>query len=156
MSGPLQEPYSPFDVLPGSPSTSRTLSQVRGAGGSKVRGLAGEQNWAELSGGEREVTRPLPGGLTRRTDVLSPSAAGQVGSEVKNYLRFIGSGSGPREVEWTSFLQSEINRDAMLMYYYREQAVWVFMDAPPSPALTRALNEAGIPYIVSTDRLPVP
>ena len=112
---------------------------------------------SELSvGSQREVTLDLPGSMTRRSDVLSPTVAGTVNQEVKNYLRFRGSNSGAREVEWTPFMQTEIYRDAMAIYYYGHQPVWVFTDAPPSPALRLALERAGIPYIVSTDRLPSP
>ena len=155
LSGPLQEHFTPFDVLPGTSATTRTLGQVRGARGPNLRGAAGEQFIAELSGGAREVTLDLPGGLSRRSDVISPSLVGRVNQEVKNYLRFIGRGGGPREVAWSRFMQTEINRDAMIMYYYRQQPVWVFTDAPPSAALSRALDEAGIPYIIAADRLPV-
>jgi uncharacterized protein DUF4157 len=157
LSGPLQPNFTPFDVLPGRANTSQSLSQVRGARGPNVRGAAGERHVAELSpGSEPQVTLDLPGGLTRRSDVLSPTAPGTVNQEVKNYLRFRGANSGAREVEWTPFMQTEINRDAMAIYYYRHQPVWVFTDAPPSLALRAALERAGIPYIVSTDRLPSP
>ena len=53
-------------------------------------------------------------------------------------------------------MQTEINRDAMIMYYYRQQPVWVFTDAPPSADLMQALDQAGIPYMVMSDRLPTP
>ena len=80
---------------------------------------------------------------------------GTLDQEVKNYLRYIGRGSPAREVELSPFLQSEINRDAMIMYYYPDhQSIWVFTDAPPSAELARALAEAGIPYTVMSDRLP--
>ena len=157
LSGDLQPNFTPFDVLPGQSNTSRSLSQVRGARGPNARGAAGELHVSELSpGSEREVTLDLPGGLTRRSDVLSPTVPGTVNQEVKNYLRFRGSNSGAREVEWTPFMQTEINRDAMTIYYYGHQPVWVFTDAPPSLTLRLALDRAGIPYVVSTDRLPWP
>jgi hypothetical protein len=157
LSGPLQPNFTPFDVLPGQSGTSRSLSQVRGASGPNARGAAGELHVAELSAGsQREVTLDLPGGLRGRSDVLSPTVAGTVNQEVKNYLRFRGSASGAREVQLTTFMQTEINRDAMAIYYYGHQPVWVFTDAPPSQALRLALEQAGIPYVVSTDRLPVP
>lgn len=157
LSGPLQPNFTPFDVLPGQSATSRSLSQVRGARGPNARGAAGELHTAELSvGSRREVTLDLPADLARRSDVLSPTVAGTVNQEVKNYLRFRGSGGIAREVEWTPFMQTEIDRDAMIMYYYGQQPVWVFTDAPPSQALRLALDQAGIPYVVSTDRLPLP
>src|SRR5262245_26874431 len=156
MSGPLQEGFTPFDIFPGEAPTTQTLPQVRGARGSNLRGSAAEQYIAELSGGEREVTLQLPADLTRRSDVISPSVAGSINQEVKNYLRFIGQGNPAREVPLTAFMQSEITRDAMIMYYYRQQPVWIFTDAPPSAALQQALDDAGIPWTVSSDRLPTP
>ncbi|XHS77632.1 hypothetical protein ACFJGW_18190 [Burkholderiaceae bacterium UC74_6] len=87
--------------------------------------------------------------------MLSPTAVGTLNQELKNYMRYRGSGGGAREVGWTPFMQTEIDRDAMIMHYYRQQAVWVFTDAPPSLALRTALEQAGIPFIVATDRLPV-
>ncbi|MDM0109638.1 DUF4157 domain-containing protein [Variovorax sp. J22R24] len=156
LSGPLREPYTPFDVLPGQSATSRSLSQVRSARGPNLRGTAGEQHIAELSGGEREVTLQLPADLARRSDVISPTIAGGVNQEVKNYLRYIGRGGPAREVPWSRFMQTEIDRDAMIMFYYNQQAVWVFTDAPPSAALIQALDQAGIPYIIAADRLPLP
>jgi hypothetical protein len=154
MSGPLQEDFSPFDVFPGQAATGRTLPQVRSTRGPNLRGSAGSQHVAELSAGEREVTLQLPANVTRRSDVISPSIAGSVNQEVKNYLRYIGQGNPAREVRWTAFMQTEIDRDAMIMAYYRQQSLWVFTDAPPSAALILALDTAGIPYIVSSDRLP--
>jgi hypothetical protein len=156
LSGPLQPGFTPFDVLPGAGATSRTLNQVRGTRGSNGRGAAAEQFVAESSpGSSREVTLALPGGQSRRSDVLSPTTPGIVNQEVKNYMRYRGAASGALEVELTPFMQTEINRDAMIMYYHRQQAVWVFTDAPPAPALRTALTAAGIPFVVSTDRLPV-
>jgi hypothetical protein len=157
IAGPLQPGFTPFDVLPGMQPTTRTLPQVRNTrGGNKVRGSAAERLIAEQSGGQREVTSMLPQGVTRRTDVVTPELGGTVNREVKNYLRYIGGrGSAPREVELTPFLRSEINRDAMIMYYYPDhQSIWVFTNAPPSPGLAAALAEAGIPYTVMSDRLP--
>lgn len=156
LSGPLRPGFTPFDVLPGVGATSRTLNQVRGTRGSNGRGAAAEQFVAESSpGSTREVTLALPGGQSRRSDVLSPTTPGIVNQEVKNYMRFRGAASGALEVELTPFVQTEINRDAMIMYYHRQQPVWVFTDAPPAPALRTALTAAGIPFVVSTDRLPV-
>jgi hypothetical protein len=155
LAGPLQQNFTPFDVLPGNAATTRTLNQVRGTSGPNLRGAAGEQHIAELGRGSREVTLQLPAGLTRRSDAISPTIAGGVNQEVKNYLRYIGS-SGPREVPLNAFIQSEIDRDALIPYYHFQQPVWVFTDAPPSRALAEALNAARIPWIVSSDRLPTP
>ena len=157
IGGPLQPSFTPFDVFPGVQPTTRTLPQVRNTrGGNKARGSAAERLLAEQSGGEREVTSLLPQGATRRTDLVTPELGGTVNREVKNYLRYIGGRGGvPREVDLTPFLRTEINRDAMIMYYYpNHQSIWVFTDAPPSEALAAALAEAGIPYSVMSDRLP--
>lgn len=158
IGGPLQPGFTPFDVLPGMQPATRTLPQVRNTrGGNKARGSAAERLIAEQSGGEREVTSLLPQGATRRTDVVTPELAGTVDREVKNYLRYIGGrGTAPREVDLSAFLQTEINRDAMIMYYYpNHQPIWVFTDAPPAQALITALAQARIPYTVMSDRLPL-
>jgi hypothetical protein len=157
LAGQLREGFTPFDVLPGTQSTTQTLNQVRNmSGGNKVRGSAGERYIAQQSGGSREVTYDLPAGMSRRTDVASPSSVGTIAQEVKTYQRYIGGPGGTvREVPLTAFLQSEINRDAMIMYnYVNHQPVWVFINAPPSAELVSALREAGIPYSVMSDRLP--
>lgn len=52
-------------------------------------------------------------------------------------------------------IRQQITNDAFLMNYAAEgyRPVWVFGDAPPSPALARALAEARIPYLVYGDRV---
>jgi hypothetical protein len=154
MSGPLRENYSPFDVFPGESASSRALSRARTGTAPNTRGQAGELFVQRASGGQREVEFGLPAGLERRSDVVSPSVAGSVNQEVKNYLRYIGQGNAAREVRLTPFIQTEINRDAMIMYYYGQQAVWVFTDAPPAAELAAALQEARVPYVIASDRLP--
>jgi hypothetical protein len=43
----------------------------------------------------------------------------------------------------------------MIMYYYpNHQSIWKFTNAPPSQASIDALQKAGIPYLVMSDRLP--
>lgn len=155
LQGELRPGFTPFDVLPGPAATTKTLGQVRGTrGGNKARGSAGEQYQAEKSGGAREVEYDLPAGLTRRADVVARRLGGKLMQEVKNYLRYIGRGTPARVVEPSAFLRSEIMRDAMIMAYYPDhQAVWVFMDAPPSPELLAELREAGIAVQMYSDRL---
>jgi hypothetical protein len=160
LAGPLSEGFTPFDILPGRRPTTLSLAQVRRMrGGNKARGTAAEIHTAEQSGGTREVYHDLPSDRflpRRRADVISPTSPGTLMEEVKNYLRYIG-GSNPqvREVALDTPLRQEIWRDAMIMHYYPNyQPVWVFTDAPPSIALVTALQEAGIPYRLMSDRLP--
>jgi hypothetical protein len=157
--GPIWEGFSPFDLLSPPAATSRTLGSVRGTrGGNVIRGAAGRDRIAELHGGETEVTLDLPADMTRRADVLAPTSAGTVNAEVKTYLRYLRNSSGVtvvNEVPLSGFIRTEITRDAMIMHYYPStQSMWVFIDAPPSASLAAALTEAGIPYVVYSDRIP--
>ena len=157
LAGPLKEGFTPFEMFPGPKATSRSLAQVRGTrGGGKVRGSAGEEFRAESTGGEREVTTRLPADMTRRVDVRTRVMGGTLDQEVKTYLRYVGGKAAvAREVAPSAFLRTEITRDAMIMHYFPDhQAVWVFIDAPPSAALAAELSQAGIPFELSSDRVP--
>jgi hypothetical protein len=171
--GPLQEGVSPFDVFPASNApTSRTLPQARGtSGGRQARGAAGRDYVAEQHGAVTEQEIALPERVTktgaanpnaglRKTDALAPTLSGKrLNMEVKNYLRFVNGGGGAPSrfnfVNPSRQLSGEIWRDAMIPYYYPDQQpVWVFVGAPPSPALAAELAEAGIPWMVHSDAVP--
>lgn len=154
MSGPLQENYTPFDVLPGAKPTTNTLSKVRSVKDPNQKGAMARDFISESSGGQTEVTYHLSGGQDRRTDAVSPTIAGKVNQEVKNYKRYLGTGGTAREVPLDKRMRIEIAGDIKIMKEKGEQAVWVFTDAPPSAGLAGALDAAGIPHIVSSDRLP--
>lgn len=157
--GTPAEGFTPFEFFAPPRPTSRSLSSVRSTrGGNAVRGAAGSDRWVELHGGSREVTLDLPTGVTRRADALTRTIAGEANVEVKTYLRYLRNSSGAlviNEVPLSAFIRTEIWRDALYMYRFRNtQSVWVFTDAPPSAALAEALAEAGIPYLVHSDRIP--
>jgi hypothetical protein len=157
LAGPLKEGFTPFDVFPGSRPTTRSLPQVRATrGGNKVRGSAGEKYVAESSGGQREVTTRLPADMTRRTDLRTRVLGGTLDQEVKTYLRYVGGNAAvANEVAPSAFLRTEITRDAMMMHYFPDhQSVWVFIDAPPSATLAAELSDAGIAYVLYSDRVP--
>lgn len=154
LTGPLQPNFTPFEALPGRSTTTRTLNQVRGTRGPNLRGSSASDHIAERSGGQREVTLVFPDGSTRRSDVIVLTTAGGVNYEVKNYLRYRGTIGGPREVGLTPFIQTEINRDALLPSVHLQQPVYLFTDAPPSQAFVDYLASRGIPWLVLSDRLP--
>jgi hypothetical protein len=157
VGGTLQEGFTPFDVLPTPKAGARSLPQVRSTrGGNKARGSAGEKFLSDNAGGQREVTYDLPNDLTRRMDLATRTLGGTLDQEAKNYLRYVGGAARTvNEVTPTAFLRTEIVRDAMIMQYYPDhQAVWVFLNAPPSAELMAELAQAGIPWRMYSDRVP--
>ena len=165
--GPLREGFSPFDIFPppNAPTTSN-LARVRRARGSGTsRGKPGVDFVGEQHRGPTEQALALPERVTksglagigvRETDVLAKITGGRLNLEVKNYLRFInGPAATVNQVSPSAQLRGEIWRDAMIPFYYPDQqSVWIFLGAPPSPALIAELAQAGIPWMVYSDALP--
>jgi len=157
LTGPMRPGYTPFDVLPGAGATSQTLNQVRNIRGHNTARGAGAVTWVQQqSGGAVEVTREMPGNLpARRTDNVAPTVAGLMDTEVKNYGGFRGPRGTPMcTVPLNDEMRMELWRDAINMHTSGRQQLWLFTDAPPSDALRQALDDAGIAWMVYSDRLP--
>lgn len=140
-----------------APPTSFTLEQIRNMR-QPDKWRAGEIYTRELnrsSGGEHfpiapraDGDHPVSGEGGRFVDVVERRVNGDLSAlEVKTWNRWTTVNGEPqqREVPLTPKLQEQINKDVAA----REsvpgyQPRWVFLDAPPSPQLLQALNEARI------------
>ena len=170
LRGRIPQDVTPFEYFAPELTmqlTSDTLSQARQTPyvinpelRGRARGARGEIYWTErnpsATHGGSGVRVPITGAI-RYPDVRQNFLRYVLAGEVKNYLRYRNPGSGlpteVREVALSTRLRQQITGDALLMNYtsgYRPY--WVFVDAPPSPALAAELEFAGIPYLFFGDR----
>lgn len=150
---------SPLLLSPGNPTTL-SLSQVRNLRGPE-RWQAGEQYIQELYGSPGQQHFPVPvdpsgpfpvtGAGGRFVDAPAAGGSGQLlAGEVKTYQRWITSNGTPtaREVPLSPHITEQIHKDVWLRQNVPGyDPRWMFLDAPPSPALIDKLREANITWI---------
>ncbi|MCV3242362.1 hypothetical protein [Mesorhizobium sp. ZC-5] len=145
-------------MLTASPATSRTYVSLQNLRHPDFHTNA-EQFGAELYGGTPQVYFPVPadptgpnpvhgsGGRYVDVAVVDPETGQTLAVEIKAYGRWTSEDGEPtmRTVALTEQIQEQINKDIALrgaVPGYEPR--WVFLGAPPSPALQRALDDAGI------------
>ncbi|MER9828413.1 LysM peptidoglycan-binding domain-containing protein [Mesorhizobium sp. M0134] len=144
-------------AIEAAPPTTYSLQQVRNMR-QPEKWKAGEIYTRELNGSTGEAHFPVAADPTGVHPVLgeggryvdAPVFKSQdeiEAIEVKTYHRWttINGVAQMREVPLTSKLQEQINKDVALRNENPGyQPRWVFLDAPPSAELQRALDDAGI------------
>ena len=144
-------------AIEAAPPTTHTLDQVRNMR-QPHKWRAGEQYTRELNGspGEKHFPvdadpngkYPIVGEGGRYVDAPVYNARGDIEAiEVKTYHRWrtVNSVAEMREVPLSQHLRQQINKDIALRDKDPAyQPRWVFLDAPPSPELQNALNDARI------------
>ncbi|MFD2055573.1 SH3 domain-containing protein [Mesorhizobium calcicola] len=144
-------------AIEAAPPTTYSLQQVRNMR-QPEKWKAGEIYTRELNGSLGEAHFPVdanPGGSNPVSGVGGRYVDSPVfksddvieAIEVKTYHRWttINGVAQMREVPLTPKLQEQINKDVALRNENpRYQPRWVFLDAPPSADLQRALDDAGI------------
>ncbi|TRC93079.1 LysM peptidoglycan-binding domain-containing protein [Mesorhizobium sp. WSM4303] len=144
-------------AIEAAPPTTYSLQQVRNMR-QPEKWKAGEIYTRELNGSLGEAHFPVdanPGGSHPVSGVGGRYVDSPVfksddvieAIEVKTYHRWttINGVAQMREVPLTPKLQEQINKDVALRNENpRYQPRWVFLDAPPSADLQRALDDAGI------------
>ncbi|GLR39547.1 hypothetical protein GCM10007880_00630 [Mesorhizobium amorphae] len=144
-------------MLEAAPPTTYSLQQVRNMR-QPEKWKAGEIYTRELNGSNGEVHFPVEANPDGPHPVLgeggryvdAPVFKSQdviEAIEVKTYHRWttINGVAQMREVPLTPKLQEQINKDVALRNENPAyQPRWVFLDAPPSAELQRALDDAGI------------
>ncbi|CAM5627158.1 hypothetical protein MAUB1S_10701 [Mycolicibacterium aubagnense] len=144
-------------ALEAAPPTTFSLQQIRNMR-QPDKWKAGEVYTRELNGSLGEVhfpvaanpngPHPVTGEGGRYVDAPVFKSQDEIEAiEVKTYHRWItvDGVAQAREVPLTPKLQEQINKDVALRNENPGyQPRWVFLDAPPSPELQGALDEAGI------------
>lgn len=144
-------------ALEAAPPTTHSLQQVRNMR-QPEKWKAGEIYTRELNGSLGEVhfpvaanpngPHPVTGEGGRYVDAPVFKRQGDIEAiEVKTYHRWItvDGTAQAREVPLSAKLQEQINKDVALRNDNPGyQPRWVFLDAPPSPELQRALDDAAI------------
>jgi hypothetical protein len=140
-------PRPPLQLGPGNPTTY-TWDEISGMRQPNLW-QERENYMRELYGASGHQHYPVPGTGGRFVDVPTPGIAG----EVKSYVRWIGvkgmRGGIANMVDLTGEIPGQIAKDVWLRDNVAGyNPIWMFTDAPPSPALRAALTNARIPFIV--------